>query len=320
MKNKLKILSVAAALALSAPLWAGTFAFAEDETPTFPTYTQEFSSAESVNEDFDAGYVNALGNSTVPETVDSDGHWYLENGTLVRRGDIEGSAGTWRAAVLTYNKQLFSNFEMEVDYKQGNQTFWWTCVAFRQTEAGKSFFDDGAGIFVQESGVATMWGAVGVGGPFEKPKYDSYNRNEWHHLKLTVQGNKAVLVIDSNPAVEWTLNASFYQEGYVSLISINNDSAFDNLKITELPEPETPELPPIPPKAEADTDDALSKLATINDDVVKVERPLNKREPSQGSNSTSPQSGCGSVVGTGFAAGGAVTVVAAAIALKRKHK
>lgn len=93
-----------------------------------------------------------------------DGHWFLKDGKLVRENSIDKDAGTWRAAILTYSKQTFSNFEMEVDYKQGNQTFWWTGVAFRQAEAGKSFFDDGAGIFVQEGGQPTMWGAIGVGG------------------------------------------------------------------------------------------------------------------------------------------------------------
>lgn len=313
IKSKGKIFTLAAAFALTAALAAGVFAPAAAEEAQFPVYTQEFTSEEAVNADFFAGYVNAVGNSTVTEQVgQDDGHWFLKDGILVRENSIDADAGTWRAAILTYSKQTFSNFELEVDYKQGNQTFWWTGVAFRQAEAGKSFFDDGAGIFVQEGGQPTMWGAIGVGGPFEKTTYPNYDRNAWHHLKLTVQGNKATLVVDSYPATEWNLNASFYQEGYVSLISINNDSAYDNFKITELPEPETPELPDIPPVEEADTDDALGNLSEKTDNTLIVERPVNYRRNEGG--------GCSSSIGAGFAAAGSAAAGLAALALVLKRK
>ena len=135
IKSKGKIFTLAAAFALTAALAAGVFAPAAAEEAQFPVYTQEFASEEAVNADFFAGYVNAVGNSTVAEQVgQEDGHWFLKDGKLVRENSIDKDAGTWRAAILTYSKQTFSNFEMEVDYKQGNQTFWWTGVAFRQAE------------------------------------------------------------------------------------------------------------------------------------------------------------------------------------------
>ena len=69
IKSKGKIFTLAAAFALTAALTAGVFAPAAAEEAQFPVYTQEFTSEEAVNADFFAGYVNAVGNSTVAEHV-----------------------------------------------------------------------------------------------------------------------------------------------------------------------------------------------------------------------------------------------------------
>lgn len=337
-KTGKKLLFVLLACLFCAAIAAGipaAFAAEGDDEIVYPTYTQDFSDAAAVNEDFTAGYVNALGNNTNIEQVyndgqgDGEGHWFINaEGQLERRGDINADAGTWRAAILTYNKQLYTNFELEVDYKQGTQTFWWTCVAFRQTEI-KSFFDDGAGIFVQQGGQMTMWGAVGVGGPYEKPAISDYDRDAWHHMRLRVQGNSAELYVDEYPVAEWTLNGSFYREGYVSLISINNDSMYDNFKLTELPEPEEPELPPIPPIDEADSDDALGNIAAAEDDKLPVERPLDYQDDytlsengngGNGGNENPPsRGGCGSSVAGGVGLLGAASVAASAAIIRRKR-
>ena len=85
IKSKGKIFTLAAAFALTAALAAGVFAPAAAEEAQFPVYTQEFASEEAVNADFFAGYVNAVGNSTVAEQVgQEDGHWFLKDGKLVR--------------------------------------------------------------------------------------------------------------------------------------------------------------------------------------------------------------------------------------------
>ena len=59
------------------------------------------SCSAAVNEDFTAGYVNALGNNTNIEQVyndgqgDGEGHWFINaEGQLERRGDINADAGT----------------------------------------------------------------------------------------------------------------------------------------------------------------------------------------------------------------------------------
>lgn len=322
MKRHKKLAVALVSALLSTVLFTGGIVgFAEESEVQFPTYVQDFSSVDAVNADFDAGYVGALGNSTKSEQVGlEDGHWFIEDEKLVRKNDIDAAAGTWRAALLTYNKQLFTNFQLEVDYLQGPSSYWWTAVIFRQSES-KNMFDDGAGIFVQEGGQMTMWGAIGVGGPFEKtPAIPNYDRNAWHHMKLTVQGNSAKLQIDDEQEVEWTLQEVFYREGYVTLASINNDSQFDNFKITELPEPEEVDHPDIPPIDEADTDDALGNLATKEDDEEKVERPLDYSN-AYGEQQEAPKgSGCnGSVTVTGGIILSAGLLALAITGLKRKE-
>lgn len=322
MKRQRKLAAVLVSALLSAVLCGGVIVgYAEESEAQFPMYVQDFSSADAVNADFDAGYVGALGNSTKSEQVgQEDGHWFIEDGKLVRKNDIDAAAGTWRAALLTYNKQLYTNFELEVDYLQGASTYWWAAVIFRQSES-KNMFDDGAGIFVQEGGQMTMWGAIGVGGPYEKsPAIPDYDRNAWHHMKLTVQGNSAKLQIDDQQPVEWTLQEVFYREGFVTLASINNDSQFDNFKITELPEPEEADLPDIPPVAEADSEDALGNLAAIEDDQEKVERPLDFNTAYGEEQAETERSGCNaSVAVTGGMILSAGLLVLAITGLKRKE-
>ena len=91
IKSKGKIFTLAAAFALTAALAAGVFAPAAAEEAQFPVYTQEFTSEEAVNADFFAGYVNAVGNSTVAEQVgQDDGHWFLKDGKLARKQHRQG--------------------------------------------------------------------------------------------------------------------------------------------------------------------------------------------------------------------------------------
>lgn len=307
------VLAALLGLALIAAFPAG--AAAEEEVPQFPTYTQDFSSEEAVNADFSAGYVEALNRMTRSESVGQvDGHWFLEDGVLVRRNDIDGEeGGTWRAALLTYTRQVYANFELEVDYRQGTETNWWAAVIFRQSES-KNMLDDGAGVFVQAEGTMTMWGSTGVGGPHEAlPVIEDYDREAWHNMKLTVLGNTATMQIDGDAVGEWTLQQMFYREGYITLASINNDSAFDNLKITELPEPEEEAAPVYPPVAEADTDDSLGNLAGVQDEQAAVERPIAFDDSYGGQ-------GCSSSLAFGGAAlVGAALVGLAAVWLKKKE-
>lgn len=306
------VLAALLCLALLAAFPAG--AAAEEEAPQFPTYEQDFSSEEAVNADFDAGYVEALNRMTRSESVgQTDGHWFLEDGVLVRRNDIDQDMGTWRVALLTYNRQVYANFELEVDYKQGAETEWWAAVIFRQSES-KNMLDDGAGVFVQTQGTMTMWGSTGVGGPHEaSPAIEDYDRNAWHHMKLTVLGNTATMQIDGDAVGEWSLQQMFYREGYITLASINNDSAFDNLKITELPEPEEENAPEYPPVAEADTDDSLGNLAGVQDEQAVVERPVDYDD------TYGEGRGCSSSLAFGGTAAGAALVGLAAVYLKKKE-
>lgn len=119
-KTGKKLLFVLLACLFCAAIVAGipaAFAAEGDDEIVYPTYTQDFSDAAAVNEDFTAGYVNALGNNTNIEQVyndgqgDGEGHWFINaEGQLERRGDINADAGTWRAAVSGKNVILKIHF------------------------------------------------------------------------------------------------------------------------------------------------------------------------------------------------------------------
>ena len=64
-----------------------------------------------------------------------------------------------------------------------------------------------------------------------------------------------------SPYMTQNLPEEFYDTGYVSLVSVNNETKYRNFRIKALPEPEKEGYKDFAPVPEADRDDALSKLA-----------------------------------------------------------
>ena len=117
------------------------------------SYVQKFTDIASVNNAFNAYYLqNELG-SGKPESVATsasatDSHWCIEGGVLKRINDVKpsettGSYETNQLAVLTFTKEAYLNFELSIDYKRGPNGFW-PVIAIRQLEEGKYYLDDGA--------------------------------------------------------------------------------------------------------------------------------------------------------------------------------
>ena len=271
MKNK-SVLFILAAITVSVSMSsisveaAGNPAKSDD----YYSYVQKFSDVASVNNAFHAYYLeNALGSGNA-ETVGNnpnatDAHWCIADGTVkrinnVERDDISGSYETNKIAVLTYTKDAFLNFELSVDYKRGSNGFW-PVVAIRQTEEGKYYLDDGAGVFVQQNGTITMWGDADVSGPYEFHSLDNYNDSDWHNMQIKVLGNVLYVSIDYSDYYTQALPESFYDTGYVSLLSVNNETEFRNFRIKALAEPEKESSNDFEPYTEANTSDALSKLS-----------------------------------------------------------
>ena len=172
--------------------------------------------------------------------ISEEARWYVSGGTLSRKmveHDIDLSSGTNSIGVVTLTKKKYTNFELTVDYKMGDLTYYWPVIGFRQTEPGKYYLSDGAGAFVQNGGKATLWGTDGVGGPYESAGYASYQNGQWHTLKVVLDGLNFKMYIDnkSEPELSRVLPETMFRSGYISLISVNNNCSFRNLSIKELP-------------------------------------------------------------------------------------
>ncbi len=291
------------------------------ETEVLSTYEIDFSdtTAEKVNSDFFAAYV-LEGGTPHFETVgqEEDGHWFLEDGALVRKNDIiEGGVSTSNVGVMTYRNKLYTNFRATVEYMQGPSTVTWAALAFRQLSEGCAASDDGGGAecFVQRDGKATVWGRYcGSEGAIESPADPAYDRNVRHSMTVEVIGNSLSLYVDGVLKNSHTLPSSFYYEGYISLLAINNDSRFYSLKIEELSEPvivETPKHEPIP---SAGTEDSLDRMAEKGDFNTFSERPRSVAAEQEGLS--------GLEIGL-IAAGGALAAAGIAVGawllLKNKH-
>ena len=286
-----KILFCGAALGMVATLAIGISpvnALAE-ETPTdyvaktddYYSYVQKFEDVDAVNNAFHAYYrENALGSAKTEivstSATATDTHWYIEDGVLsrinnVQRDEDSGAYETNQVAILTFTKDAYLNFELSVDVKRGAEGFW-PVIGIRQLEEGKYHLDDGAGVFVQQNGMITLWGDPVVSGPYEFATVSNYNDSQWHNLQIKVLGNTLYVSVDNAPWEEQALPSAFYDTGYVSLISVNNRSQYRNFRFKALAEPVQEEYGEFLPETEASTNDALSNLAGDVKDGEPFER------------------------------------------------
>ncbi len=337
LKKVLFYVATLSVIAITAMGFGSVSALAEETTLDYAaksdeyySYVQKFEDVDAVNNAFHAYYLaNALG-SAKAETVSTsstatDAHWYIEGGVLTRINDVKpdedsGAYETNQLAVLTFTKEAYLNFELSVDFKRGANGFW-PVVAIRQLEEGKYYLDDGAGVFVQQSGQITLWGDADVSGPYEFETLDGYSSNEWHNMQIKVLGNTLSVSIDNKPWATQALPEEFYETGYVSLVSVNNETQFRDFRIKALAEPVQEEYGEFVPKTEASTDDALSNLAgevkpgepderkdKVNPDLVYTSE-IEVVVPVSG--------GCGGVIGIG---GMGVLAFVALVALKKREE
>ena len=288
-------------------------------------YEQDFSDPVSVREDFAAYYVYTFGGGSEEDRIyssyDPAARWYLEDGAIIRKpldDDIALPIDTNSIGVLTYIKKKFVNFELTVDYCSGDKTYYWPVIGFRQREAGKYHLSDGAGVFVQNGGKVTLWGTDGVGGPYETAGINGYVNNTWHTLKVRVDGVNLSVFVDGATTPQYTkvLPSSFFRSGYISLISVNNDCKFRNLRIEELPvqsldsgyKQEASLDTTSPDSLDKLAGDSLEELDELDYVTPVIQQPA--KEPDK------QKEGCaGSIVATGLSL---LTLCAGVVVLKRK--
>ena len=244
-------------------------------------YTQDFVNIEEVKKDFGAYYLYTMGGQAEESEIGvgktSSNRWYLDNGTVNRQAvddDIRSNLDTNSIGILTLEKQKYLNFELTVDYKKGSTTDYWPVIAVRQSEVGKYYLEDGMGIFLQKEGFVTIWGTDGVDGPYQSDSIPGYTAtaNDWHTLKIVLEGLDLKIYVDdlNTVAYQRMLPNTIFKTGYISLVSVNNDSSFRNLKIKELPVEAIDNNDKQEPIEEANSDDALSAIATSVDKIDEL--------------------------------------------------
>lgn len=227
-------------------------------------------------QDFDSYYIEDTAVSMQGVARDFSKNWTVQDGRLIRVNDLTGpEGGTNQVAILTYNKQKFSNFMLSVDVKMGGDSYWWPVVAILQQENNGSYFlSDGLGLFIQQSGVATIWGS-GISNPIEGQPISGYKNNSIHNITVTVLGGRLSFYVDGTLALNYQIPSDISSEGYISLMSVNNGSMFNNLVIREVMASDITKLNETIARAEAlteanffygwkDFQEALMNAKTVN--------------------------------------------------------
>ena len=232
--KRLVIMTVISALMLS----LGT-AYAAPAKDGEWDYIETFDDINSVNDNFDF-YFTSTQYDRRAETLEKN--WTLSDGTIKRTKNIDKGGSTVNIAIMTCVYDVYDNFELSVDFKAGQETLFWPVVGIRQQIPGKYYLTDGggAGVFMQQSGLITMWGPIVKGNKdghlFEDkiPNSSGYDPRQWHNMHIYANGTDVTVYIDDTEVLKTSVKSTDYEKGYISLISVNNDCEFDNFKIRAL--------------------------------------------------------------------------------------
>lgn len=239
------------ALLCGALLLAGASVTGSAEmVPGATTFTCRFDSMEDL-EDWQASYLenpDEPGGTGVKE--EPSRHWTIENGKLKRIEDVAGTPELNRVAILTLKNAKFKYFDLSVKYQKQEGSWPWIVVAFAQEVPAQHLAWAGAGVYVQDEGVPALMGTEGfaaTGGAVatEGTQIQGYDRGAEHTLRLRLVGRNLELYIDGNKVLTYQNTAQWSSdgkemEGYISLMSYNNVSVFDDFSITALDEQGNP--------------------------------------------------------------------------------
>ena len=241
MKKILTILGLASVLTLGVGgVTEGVLAKAQEMEPIVQTVEQNwddvesFDSVASIDDKFDFYFCSSQNARRSDEFSYS---WDLQDGAAYRTGNVDSNADTINIAIMTYVSEVYDDFELSVDFKAGSLTQYWPVVGIRQQIPGKNYTVEGGGtgVFMQQNGKITFWGPI-TNGIIEKdiPNISEYYPLMWHTMRIRAEGSKVTVYVDDTQVADITVNATDYTKGYISLISVNNDCAFDNFKVRSL--------------------------------------------------------------------------------------
>ena len=240
MKKILAIFGLAFALTLGAGGAKGLVSASAETQPAPQTEevvwdaTETFDSATSVEEKFDFYFCSSQNARRGDELSYS---WDMQEGAIYRTGNVDSAADTVNIAIMTYVSEVYDDFELSVDFKAGSLTPYWPVIGIRQQIPGKNYTvsGGGTGVFMQQNGKITFWGPITNGIIEEDIPYKSdYYPLMWHTMRIRAEGSNVIVWVDDTEVANITVNATDYTKGYISLISVNNDCAFDNFKVRSL--------------------------------------------------------------------------------------
>lgn len=237
--RKMKVFT--SALVLAAVICAfglsGFAASAQDAPAAASSYWDTelaLGSKEEIEQNFDFHFVST---QNARRSDKFEYSWEIKDGALHRIGNVDSASDTINIAILTYKGDVYDDFEMQVDIKEGCLTPYWAAVGVRQQIPGKYYTTSGGGtgVFMQQNGKITLWGPIS-NGIVEKniPSASSWFPMQWRTMRIVARGTQITVYIDAVEVLRQSVNSTDYVKGYISFQSVNNDCSLRNFKIKSL--------------------------------------------------------------------------------------
>ena len=154
-------------------------------------------------------------------------------------------------AYLYLNDKKYTNFKLELDYKNGNSGWHRAPIGFG-AKMGRHFMEEGGGItaLVQPDGYVHFDGNNQSDGAFEEhvfwPVYDEkgndvstlkpYDETKWHHMVMEVADGYVTVTVDGFKYVYEMALPSYYNGVYIYLAANSVWAEYKNIKIEDYSE------------------------------------------------------------------------------------
>lgn len=187
----------------------------------------------------------------VLQDINEGTNWAVYDGKITRISEIENDSQNYiDMAYLYFTDRTYTNFKLELDYKHGVSGGWLRAPVGFGAKLGKHYMEADGGIigFSQPDGLVHFDGNVSANGKFTEKvwwaSYDDfgndlttispYNKNQWHHLTLTVQDGYASMQYDDFEYIYEISLPVTYTGGYIYLCANSLAAQYKNIVIENL--------------------------------------------------------------------------------------
>ncbi|MBP3706969.1 MAG: Ig-like domain-containing protein, partial [Clostridia bacterium] len=205
-------------------------------------------------DDFVTYYTKTTGNDGLKKVPTSE-QWEINESGRIARINQEFEQRDWseefastKISTLVWDVMQLENFEVEVDYKQGTNTWLWAMVVFgikdptkwimnyTGSDSGEFTGVGGYACYAEQEGTARFWGDSGtrlrLGATL--PGVVNYNRGAVNHMKINVVNGIVKIYINEATEPLAVETRTHDTKGKIALACGMNLAEFDNLKITAL--------------------------------------------------------------------------------------